>query len=143
MQDLGSSNGTFLNGRRVRRAAEVKTGDVIGLGSYTFKLTDAGKCTLEKRNYRGNVTLEARGVAVDVPRKRLVEGVSLTVFPSEFVGVMGHSGSGKTTLLNALNGYLRPAVGDVLLNGQDLYAHYAQFCTYVGYVPQDDSSTAT
>ncbi len=138
IQDLGSTNGTFLNGKRVRRAAEVKAGDVIGLGSYTFTLTDVGKCTLEKRNYRGNVTLEARGVAVDVPRKRLIEGASLTIFPSEFVGVMGHSGCGKTTLMNALNGYLKPAAGEVLLNGRDLYAHYAQFCTYVGYVPQDD-----
>lgn len=138
LQDLGSANGTFLNGRRLRRAAEVKVGDVIGVGSYTFKLTDAGKGLLEKRDYQGNVALEARNVTVEVHGKRLVEGASFTVFPSEMIGIMGHSGVGKTTLLNALNGYLRPREGMVLINGQDLYAHYAQFAAHIGYVPQDD-----
>ncbi len=73
-----------------------------------------------------------------VPGRRLLDNVSLTVFPTEFVGLMGPSGAGKTTLMNALNGYTRPTGGQVLLNGSDLYACYAQFATYLGYVPQDD-----
>jgi pSer/pThr/pTyr-binding forkhead associated (FHA) protein len=34
--DLGSSNGTFLNGTRVRSQAELKTGDEIRLDKYAF-----------------------------------------------------------------------------------------------------------
>jgi pSer/pThr/pTyr-binding forkhead associated (FHA) protein len=79
LEDLHSSNGTFLNGRRIRQAVSVKPGDVIGLGSYTFKLTDAGH--LEQRDYRGNVTLEARGATVEIPGRRVIEQVSLTIFP--------------------------------------------------------------
>jgi ABC-type multidrug transport system ATPase subunit/pSer/pThr/pTyr-binding forkhead associated (FHA) protein/ABC-type multidrug transport system permease subunit len=136
LEDLGSSNGTFVNGQRVRAAVLIQPGDVIGLGTFTFTLTGGGQ--LERRDYRGNATLEARGITVVAGRRRLIEDVSLTIFPSEFVGLMGPSGAGKTTLMLALNGYTPPAGGAVLLNGQDLYRHYDQFRSALGYVPQED-----
>jgi ABC-type multidrug transport system ATPase subunit len=136
LEDLGSTNGTFANGKRVQRPVPVKGGDVISIGSFTFTLTSEGN--LEKRDERGNLTLEANGITVEVPGKRLIENISLTIFPSEFVGLMGPSGAGKTTLMNALNGYTPPTAGEVLLNGQSVYAHYAQFAPRLGYVPQDD-----
>lgn len=72
----------------------------IGLGCFTFTLTAEGN--LQQREFRGNVSVEAQGVTVEVPAKRLIENVSLTVLPSEFVGLMGPSGAGKTTLYNGL-----------------------------------------
>ncbi len=136
IEDLGSANGTFLNGQRVDRPMPVRPRDRIGFGNCLFQLTDDGK--LEKRDYRGNVTLQAKNVAVTVPGRRLLDNVSLTIFPSEFVGLMGPSGAGKTTLMTALNGYTRPGGGSVLVNGSDLYANYGQFSRSIGYVPQDD-----
>jgi len=136
LKDLGSTNGTFLNGQRVIAPQAVKPGDVIHLGTFTLRLT--GKGTFEKKDDHGNVTIEARNLGVEVPGRRLLDRVSLTVFPTEFVGLMGPSGAGKTTLMNALNGYTRPTSGQVLLNGHDLYASYDQFASYLGYVPQDD-----
>ncbi|HVA50405.1 MAG TPA: FHA domain-containing protein [Pirellulales bacterium] len=136
IEDLGSTNGTFLNGRRLAEKAPVQPGDRIGLGDCVFQLTDDGR--LERRDYRGNVTLEARDIGVSVPRRRLLEGVSLTIFPSEFVGLMGPSGAGKTTLMTALNGYTPPSTGHVMVNGSDLYSNYDQFSGSIGYVPQDD-----
>lgn len=136
VEDLGSTNGTFVNGQRISGVVTVKPGDVIGLGSYTFHLTQAGR--LEKRDYRGNLTIEGRGLTVDVPGKRLIEDVSLTIYPSELVGLMGPSGAGKTTMMNVLNGYSQPTGGAVFCNGADLYANYVQFAGHIGYVPQDD-----
>lgn len=136
VEDLGSSNGTYVNGRRIREAVAVGPGDVVGLGSFTVALKAAGQ--LEVSNSRDNLTIEAREVAVDVPGRRLLEGISLTIHPSEFVGLMGPSGAGKSTLMNALNGYSPPSKGMVLLNGQDLYANYARFQGQLGYVPQED-----
>ncbi len=136
VEDLGSTNGTFVNGQRISGAVPVGPDDRISLGSYVFRLAAFDR--IEQRDYRGNVALEARGVAVDVPGRRLVEGVSLTLYPSELVGLMGPSGAGKTTLMSALNGYARPSAGAVLFNGQDLYAAYDQFRMHIGYVPQDD-----
>lgn len=73
---------------------------------------------------QGSLTLDACNVGVSVPRRPLLEGVSLTISPSELVCIMGSSGAGKTTLLTALNGYVRPSAGTVLLNGIDLHENY-------------------
>ncbi len=136
VEDLGSSNGTYVNGQRIARLVSIHPGDVIGLGSYSFTFARDGR--IETRDCRGNVSIEARDVTVEVPGRRLLERVSLTILPGEFVGLMGPSGAGKTTLMNALNGYSPPASGQVLFNGCDLYADYARFAPLLGYVPQDD-----
>jgi hypothetical protein len=40
IEDLRSSNGTFVNGRRVNDPTPVKPGDLIGLGAHTMRLVD-------------------------------------------------------------------------------------------------------
>ena len=134
--DLNSTNGTFVNGRRIRGQVQVRPRDFIGVGSSTFTVDQDGN--LQQRDYRGNVAIEAKLITIEVPKRRLLEGVSLTVYPSEFAGLMGPSGAGKTTLMNTMNGYTPPTGGAVLFNGRDLYANYGQFRHVVGYVPQDD-----
>jgi energy-coupling factor transporter ATP-binding protein EcfA2 len=49
----------------------------------------------------------------------VLQGVSLEVYPGEFVAVMGDNGSGKTTLLYSLLGLLRPEQGRVKVLDQD------------------------
>ena len=49
-----------------------------------------------------------------------LRGVDTTVYPGEFVAVVGRSGSGKTTLLNVMAGLDRPSGGQVLFEGEDL-----------------------
>ena len=56
------------------------------------------------------------------------------------VGIMGGSGVGKSTLLNVLNGNLKPQMGEVLINGYNLYdeSEKNELKGVIGYVPQDD-----
>lgn len=136
VEDLNSSNGTLVNGERIRGRTAVKPGDVVGLGSYRFSLCTDG--SFQQRDYRGDLTVEARGICVDAAGRRLLEDVSLTIYPSEFVGLMGPSGAGKSTLMNVLNGYSLPQAGQVLINGRSLYQHFDEFRGLIGFVPQDD-----
>jgi ABC-type multidrug transport system ATPase subunit/pSer/pThr/pTyr-binding forkhead associated (FHA) protein len=135
--DMGSANGTFVNGVRIERPTPIAPGDSIGLGSYSF-LVGVDGLSLTRRDRRGDVMLEVRNVGVQVPGKRLLDDVSLVILPGELVGLMGPSGAGKSTLIAALNGYVAPTEGVVSISGVDLYAHYDEFRGQIGYVPQDD-----
>jgi ABC-type multidrug transport system ATPase subunit/pSer/pThr/pTyr-binding forkhead associated (FHA) protein/ABC-type multidrug transport system permease subunit len=138
ISDLGSANGTFVNGRRINRGTTLQAGDTVSIGPVVLTLSTDGR-RLAPRAHRGEVTIEARGVGVTVgARKRLLAEVDLAILPGELVGLMGPSGAGKSTLISALNGYLPPSEGSVAINGRDLYAQYDEFRGMIGYVPQDD-----
>ena len=139
IEDLASANGTFLEGERIGRA-ELGPEDTVSFGTYAVRI-DLARGALQK-SYRGDIMLQAENIRVEVPSdggtKRLLDGVSFTAYPTEFVGVMGPSGAGKTTLLMSMIGYLRPTYGRTLLNGDELATHYDRYRGAIGYVPQED-----
>lgn len=49
-----------------------------------------------------------------------LNNVSFTVQKGELVGIIGHTGSGKSTLMQMLNGLIKPELGVVYLNGNDI-----------------------
>lgn len=53
---------------------------------------------------------------------RALENVSFRLSRGEFLGVIGHTGSGKSTLMQQMNGLLKPASGQVLLDGTDIWS---------------------
>jgi ABC-type multidrug transport system ATPase subunit len=136
IRDLGSTNGTFVDGRRIDAPTPVGSGDVIGLGSFRLRFAGDGRSLVERAT--GRPALEARKVGVAVDGRRLIRDISLVVYPGELVAIMGSSGAGKSTLLAALVGGRQPEEGFVLLGGEDLYARSDEFRGQIGYVPQDD-----
>lgn len=67
----------------------------------------------------GIPALRARGLAVELDGRRVLDGVDLDLGPG-WTALVGPNGAGKSTLLRALAGLLRPAAGRVELDGQDL-----------------------
>ena len=53
----------------------------------------------------------------DIP---VLTGVSFTVAPGSFVGILGHNGMGKTTLLKTLVGILPATAGEIRFEGQPI-----------------------
>ncbi|MDJ0381226.1 FHA domain-containing protein [Streptomyces sp. G-G2] len=134
--DLGSHNGTYLNGSPVDRA-RLGEGDIVGIGHRAFCLVGD---QLQEYVDTGEVSLDVQDltVAVDHGRKVLLDHVSFPVGAKCLLAVVGPSGAGKSTLLGALTG-LRPAdQGTVLYDGRDLYRDYAELRSRIGLVPQDD-----
>ncbi|MEJ7652581.1 MAG: ABC transporter ATP-binding protein [Chloroflexia bacterium] len=66
------------------------------------------------------ICLEVEGLSLDVPGRKVMDGVELAVHAGECVAVMGPSGSGKTSLLNCLCGITTPSSGAVRVGGTDL-----------------------
>jgi putative ABC transport system ATP-binding protein len=68
--------------------------------------------------------LEAKALnkiyTVDHQNIRVLNDISLTVEPGEFLVITGSSGSGKTTLLTLLSGLDKPTSGRVLIDQRDI-----------------------
>jgi ABC-type multidrug transport system ATPase subunit/pSer/pThr/pTyr-binding forkhead associated (FHA) protein len=133
--DLGSHNGTYVNGRAVHHAPLTDL-DVIGIGQQMFRV--AGR-TLEQHEDAGQVSIEAAGLTVRAPSGAvLLDHVGFTLRERTFLAVVGPSGAGKSTLINAITGFKPATEGTVRYDGRDLYTDYEDLRRRIGLVPQDD-----
>jgi len=137
IRDLGSTNGTFVNGERVTGLVPLSMGDVIQLGPYKL-IYDRQEEKLTTSVSQGH-RLDAMAIGVEVGGgKMILRDVSLSVQGGEFVAVVGGSGAGKSTLVRAMNGFHPATHGRMLIDNQPLYDNLDLFRNLMGYVPQDD-----
>ncbi|MCE1190305.1 MAG: metal ABC transporter ATP-binding protein [Ignavibacteria bacterium] len=74
------------------------------------------------------ILFELKNVAVGYGKKIIVQGVTFSVTPDDFIGLVGPNGAGKTTLLRTILGSL-PAISGTI----------TQQNVRFGYVPQRDT----
>ena len=133
--DLGSHNGTYVNGYRILSKALTEN-DIVGIGHSTFRLKDG-----QLRQYvdKGEITIAANELMVKVPGgKVLLDRVTFPIPEKCLLGIIGPSGAGKSTLVGALTG-MRPAdTGTVLYDNRDLYQNYNELRYRIGLVPQEN-----
>ena len=142
ISDLGSTNGTYVNGQLARNA-RLSPGAEVRIGPYRFVYTGTELVSYdESKSIRIDAVHLRESVRTGLPligkRRIMLDDISLSILPGSFVAVIGASGAGKTTLLNALNGQRPADSGRVLYNGVDFYEHARAFSTSLAYVPQDD-----
>lgn len=146
--DLDSTNGTFVNDKRVSDKSLLQNGDKLHVGKHEFhfeilSLEDATMVSdqpLETIEYSLlEVPIEKKSILADLVTAtvvdikdvvkeyespagavRVLNSVSLQVAAGSFVGIRGPSGSGKSTLLNMITGIDRPTSGEVIIAGQSL-----------------------
>ncbi len=139
IDDLGSTNGVYMNGARVTRQL-ITPEDKVQIGQFELRVDAAGNVGVfdTRSKTRIDAVSLVRDINVRGGKLRLLDGISLSIQPNEFVGILGPSGAGKSTLIEAMNG-MRPATGgNVLVNNLDLYRHLDSLKQAIGYVPQDD-----
>ncbi len=141
IEDLNSTNGVYVNGNRISRQA-ITPNDAVQIGSFLIKIDNAGNIGIF--DTRSKTRIDSVNITKDVKNRsgggmlRLLDNVSLSVQPNEFVGLLGPSGAGKSTLMDAMNGMRPASSGSVLINNLDLYQHLDSLKQSIGYVPQDD-----
>ncbi|WP_426363200.1 FHA domain-containing protein [Streptomyces sp. E-08] len=138
IRDLGSHNGTYVNGQPIPKGGSALLGpqDIVGVGHSTFRIIGG---QLEEFVDTGSVSFSARHLTVTVDGgKDILKDVTFGVPEKSLIGVIGPSGSGKSTLLKALTGYRPANEGDVLYDNRSLYKQFAELRQRIGLVPQDD-----
>lgn len=138
IRDLGSHNGTYVNGQPIAKGGTQLLGptDIVGVGHSTFRIVGD---RLEEFVDTGEVSFSARHLTVTVDGgKQILKDVSFGVPEKSLIAVIGPSGSGKSTLLKALTGYRPANQGDVLYDNRNLYKQFAELRQRIGLVPQDD-----
>ena len=131
--DLGSLNGTYVNGRRVNGSMKVVQDDIIIIGR--FQLSLSGKI----KDLTQEVAIRTERIIKQFDNGKIgLHECSFEIPSKSLMAVMGPSGCGKSTLLKALNGDSPPSSGQVFISGLELNANYDYLKTQIGYVPQDD-----
>ncbi|MDR1532981.1 MAG: FHA domain-containing protein [Clostridiales bacterium] len=144
IQDSNTTNGVYVNGKRVSRQA-LADRDVIFIGGAKLVYT-AG-------NHGGHAALyfhlEQPGIPINVKNagktvylknkpRNILDNISVSLAPNEFVAIIGGSGAGKSTLLNGMCGFSPVTSGRIMFGGEDLYGNYDALKNLIGYVPQQD-----
>lgn len=137
IEDLGSSNGTFVEGVRLTAPRRLEPSQRIEVGPWS--LVFEGE-RLVRRAPEGALRLVAQGLRRGLPggeaAELLLDDVSLVAEPGELLVVLGPSGAGKSTLMGALSARRPADRGRVLLDDLDLYANFEALKHGIAYVPQ-------
>lgn len=88
-----------------------------------------------------NNGLEALHIGKRYTGRPVVRDVSLRLQRGEAVGLLGPNGAGKTTSFYMITGLIRPDVGQILLDGEDItrLPMYRRARLGIGYLPQEAS----
>ena len=81
-----------------------------------------------------DASLQFENVWYQYDSEAVIEDISLSVGPGEFVAILGPNGSGKTTLIKLALGLISPSRGSVKLFGESP-EHFRDW-NKIGYVPQ-------
>jgi ABC-type multidrug transport system ATPase subunit/predicted component of type VI protein secretion system len=137
VEDLRSSNGTFVNGNRIEGQVWLKPDDTIRIGQFRFVV---GKDQLAQVDESRGMRVEAVGLNKWVRQDlNILQNISVAIQPREFIVVVGQSGGGKSTFVDSVAGY-RPATqpSKVYVNDVDIYQNFDSIRNEIGFVPQKD-----
>ncbi len=163
--DHKSTNGVYLNGKRISSPKYLKVYDVVRIVNSVFiycgdKLICLGGSVLksspsvsetkpretiqsevrkapENKNADLVIDIVERSVVQRFKKMMLLQDINISVSNGEMVLILGGSGAGKTTFINAVMGYEK-ASGKITYNDTDIYEEYEQMKYEIGFVPQQD-----
>ena len=139
LSDNNSTNGVILNGRRISGKELLHEKDVITVTNSKLIFTSS---LIHFCEYKSGISVDASDIVIRRGKGKrsfiTCNHVDLNIKPGELVALIGGSGAGKSTVLNCMCGYLKPALGEVYINGIDLYSNFDSLKKLIGYVPQSD-----
>ena len=83
--------------------------------------------------------LSVQALSAGYGQSEILKEVNIDLLPIQAICLIGRNGVGKTTLLKTIRGHIRPKIGKVVLEDQDVTTWAANKCAIagIGYLPQD------
>lgn len=102
----------------------VKLINVAGqIRAYEYSITDLidarkSQTNTEEKTEVAIHSIQLKDISFSYNDLEVLNNFCLSLEKGDFLGITGESGKGKTTVLNLLLGFLVPATGDILINGE-------------------------
>jgi ABC-2 type transport system ATP-binding protein len=93
--------------------------------------------TVAEEARMGEPAIIVRGLHKSFGAKEAVAGINLEIAAGSLAGLVGPNGAGKTTSLSMMTGLLRPDLGQVLINGLDVWRDPPAAKAVIGVVPAE------
>ena len=145
IQDMGSTNGTLVNGRRLTGTAALETGDRVEIGDTVIEVQLPGDRVVAPAAAAAETpaaaahpnTVEVENLVKEYPGgHRAVDGISLFVNPGEIYGFLGPNGAGKSTTVHILTTLLPPTSGVARVAGFDVVGDGGRVRSTIGVALQ-------
>ena len=159
VEDLGSTNGTFVNGTRIGEPVTLSLGDQLELGGTRLQVADSAMAvdTTRVRERPAEAapapapapvpaapaapppnSIEVEGLVREFKSgPRAVDEINLHVDPGEVYGFLGPNGAGKSTTVHMLTTLLAPSGGTARVAGYDIVTEGPSVRSSIGVALQE------
>ena len=151
ISDFNSTNGVYVDGKRIRSQQKLFIGNCIRIASFIFiytgeeviyqrsneKIQQSSRANSKNKKEILSVNIVKRSVWQKTKQLMLLQDINLNIENGELVLILGGSGAGKTTFMNAVMGYEK-AEGKIVHGNVDIYKDFKEVKHKIGFVPQMD-----
>lgn len=87
---------------------------------------------VERSSAVSEYAIETKSLTKLYDRQKCADGVNLHIQKGRVYGLLGRNGAGKTTVMKMLLGLVKPAYGEVIIEGKSLRGHRKELLTNIG-----------
>ena len=80
--------------------------------------------------------VEVKNVTMHFNNVEAVKDISLNIAGGDVLGLVGSDGAGKSTLLRLIATMIKPAQGEIYINGLNVVSEKQKIKNIIGYMPQ-------
>ena len=84
-----------------------------------------------------NTIVELHDLSKTIRGKKIIDDVSLSLYPGQITGFLGPNGAGKTTTIRMMVGLMKQSGGDVVIDGQSLFADFETAMSKMGVIVEN------